>query len=63
MKEGDKARSKRTQYEGTIAGFQTRLVDGKAVIERVLLKAAPGSRLWLNVDEVELVADTAGESP
>lgn len=63
MKEGDLARSKRTQYTGTIAGFQTRMVNGKAVIERVLLKAAPGSRLWLNVEDVELVPDSKGESP
>lgn len=62
MKEGDLARSKRTQYTGTIAGFQTRLVDGKPIIQRVLLKAAPGSRLWLNVEDVELVPDAEGES-
>jgi hypothetical protein len=57
MKEGDRARSKSTQYTGTIGGTQTRLVDGKPVIERVLIKAAPGSRMWVNADDVEVVTD------
>ena len=62
MKEGDTARSKSTQYTGTISGTQTRLVDGKLVIERVLLKAAPGSRIWVNADDVEVIEPTEVQS-
>lgn len=59
VKEGDRVRSKSTQFTGIIAGLQTRIVDGATIIERVLIKAAPGSRVWVNVDDVELVT---GES-
>lgn len=62
MKEGDKARSKSTQFTGTIGGTQTRIVNGKVVIERVLIKAAPGSRVWVNVDDVEVITASEGES-
>lgn len=61
MKEGDKVRSKSTQFTGIIGGTQTRIVDHKPVIERVLIKAAPGSRMWVNADDVELIA-AEGES-
>lgn len=63
MKEGDKARSKSTQFTGVIAGLQTRVVDHKPKIERVLLKAAPGSRMWVNADDVEVITASEGESP
>jgi hypothetical protein len=62
MKEGDRARSKSTQFTGVIAGMQTRMVDGKVVIERVLIKAAPGSRMWLNADDVEVIEPTEVQS-
>lgn len=62
MKEGDKARSKSTQFTGVIAGLQARRLDGKEVIERVLIKAAAGSRVWVHVDDVELIATAEGES-
>jgi hypothetical protein len=64
MKEGDKARSKSTQFTGIIGGTQTRIKHGAAVIERVLIKAAPGSRVWVNVDDVEVIETNAlAESP
>jgi hypothetical protein len=62
VKEGDRARSKSTQYTGIIAGMQTRVVDHKAIIERVLIKAAPGSRMWINADDVEVITTASGES-
>jgi len=62
MKEGDKARSKSTQFTGIIGGTQTRLVGGKPVIERVLIKAAPGSRMWVNADDVEVIETTEVQS-
>lgn len=55
MKEGNKARSKSTQFTGVIGGTQSRWVNGKQVIERVLIKAAPGSRVWVNTDDVEVI--------
>jgi hypothetical protein len=57
VKEGDRARSKSTQFTGIIAGMQTRVVDHKPLIERVLIKAAPGSRVWFIADDVEVITD------
>jgi hypothetical protein len=59
MKEGDLVRNKNNHCTGRIGGTLTRMVEGKTVIERVLIIAERSARvrMWCDVADVELVPD------
>lgn len=64
MKEGDKVRSKITQFIGTVGGTETRIVDGKTTT-RVLVIAEhrPGARMWCDVADLELIETNPSVAP
>jgi hypothetical protein len=58
MKEGDLVRNKNNQFTGRIGGTLTRLVDGKSLVERVLIVAERRTaRMWCDVADVELLPE------
>ena len=64
MKEGDLVRNKNNHFTGRIGGTQTRMVNGKPLVERVLIVAQhrPGARMWCDVADVELVSASDTEA-